>query len=513
MRCHIFQSRLFVGCFLVGLLGWLGVSDVTAGLFKRRLCGRPVLVCTEPCPSPRASLRVRKNINHFTERELASLKRGVATMKALSVDNARSWRFQANMHRTVDPVPGNALELWNKCEHGTIYFFAWHRGYVYYLERILREMSGDPELTLPYWDWQTDPTLPVAFRNPIDPGGINPLYDPTRIINDGSALNPINVVDDTLAVLALIRFTDVFPMDSFTRNFERSPHGAVHNQTGGNMTAFETAAQDPIFWLHHCNIDRNLDRWLNQGAGRETPSDTAFLDKSYFFIDEVGRQINGKVRDVLSSARLGYRYEDTPNPRPTVATILRGQATERPNLVRAAATFKEENPPVAKKPLGLTPTQATLHVAPRNMATWKAMAIPSNSTGKVFLQISGISAKEAPAFVYGIYLNLPSGALSAEQKRKYYAGTVDFFGKTARDKKDHAHDADGTSFNETFDVTALIAVLQKEKLWQPEALSVTFQALTPIASKGNEAALQQRLEASAKKAEVTYQHVELLFVP
>jgi Common central domain of tyrosinase/Polyphenol oxidase middle domain len=449
----------------------------------------------------------------MTEKELASLKRGVAAMKALPPDNPRSWRFQANMHRTIDTVPENAVDLWNKCEHGTIYFFFWHRGYVYYFERILREMSGDPDLTVPYWDWQTDPTLPVPFRNPVDSDGVNPLYDSTRNINDGSPLNPINVVDDTVAALALIRFVDVSPKDSFTKHFEGSPHGAVHNQTGGNMTQFTTAAQDPIFWLHHCNIDRNLDRWLNQGGGRKDPSDDAFLDKSYFFIDETGSKVNGKVRDILNSVQLGYRYEDAPNPSPAVLLTALGQPTEVPKLLRAAATFKDENPPMAKKPLGLKPTQETLHVTPKHMAMWKAMSVPSNAVGRVFLQITGISAKEAPAFVYGIYLNLPPGKLSAEQKRKHYAGTVDFFGKTAQDKKDHDHAADGTSFMETFDVTALIAALQKEKRWQPETLRVTFQPLTPIASQGNEAALQQRLEASAKKAEVTYQHVQLLFAP
>jgi hypothetical protein len=512
MRCLIFQSRLFVGCFLVGLLGWLAASDVSAGLFKRIHSRRPVFVCPEQGPNPRASVRVRKNINHLTERELDSLKRGVAAMKALPSDNPRSWLFQANIHGTNDPVPPSAVDLFKTCQHGSVYFFVWHRGYLYNFERILREMSGDPELTLPYWDWQTDGTLPVAFRNAADSTGVNPLYDPTRIINDGSALPPTIVVDRTVAALALIPFFDATAPPSFSRSFEGSPHGSVHNLMGGNMTTFETAGQDPIFWLHHCNIDRNLNRWLNQGNGRQNPSDSTFLDKSYFYIDDSGTKITSKVRDFLSSAQLGYRYDDTPNPLPNATLLVFAQPTEKPKLLRAAASFKDDSPPVAKKPLGLTPTLESLHVAPKHMATWRAMALTPNSAGKVFLQISGISAKEPPTFVYGIYLNLPSGELSAEIKRKYYAGTVDFFGKIAHEKKDAGHGNEG-SFSETFDVTALVARLQKEKRWQPETLTVTFQPLTPIASKGNEAALQQRLEASAKKAEVTYQHVQVLFAP
>jgi hypothetical protein len=37
------------------------------------------------------------------------------------------------------------------------------------------------------------------------------------------------------------------------------------------MVRPETAAQDPIFWLHHANIDRLWERWLQLGGGRANP--------------------------------------------------------------------------------------------------------------------------------------------------------------------------------------------------------------------------------------------------
>ena len=516
MHLQPYARRLLLGALLVGLLGSLAASDVSAGLFKRRLFPRPVLVCPQPYPIAALSVRVRKNINNLTESELASFKRGVAAMKALPADDPRSWRFQANIHGTFDPVPPGAVDLFNKCEHNTIYFFVWHRGYIYNFERILREMAGDPDLTLPYWDWETDATLPIAFRNPADPAKPNPLYDGTRNINDGSALPSPIVVDNTAAALLLIAFFEPLPTASFSRRFEGSPHGAVHVLTGGNMTQFETAAQDPIFWLHHCNIDRNWDRWLNLSADRKNPSDSAFLDKPYSFIDDTGTKISAKVSDILSSATLGYRYEDVPNPALMSARVVMkafAQPGEKLKLLRAAASFKDEKPaPADKKALGLKPVQVPLHLAPMHLGKWRELAVPANATGKIFLQISGISAKAPPTFVYGVYLNLPQGELTPEQKRQYYAGTIDFFGKVGHAKKD-GHGGAGSSFTETFDITALVGALQKAKRWQAEPLSVTFQPLTPIAAKGKEAALQKRLEASAKKAEITYQHVELLFAP
>ena len=41
-----------------------------------------------------------------------------------------------------------------------------------------------------------------------------------------------------------------------TGGVEGTPHNDVHGFVGGNMWRFATAGLDPVFWLHHCNIDR-----------------------------------------------------------------------------------------------------------------------------------------------------------------------------------------------------------------------------------------------------------------
>lgn len=43
-----------------------------------------------------------------------------------------------------------------------------------------------------------------------------------------------------------------------------NPHGTVHNCVGGNkghMTYLDYSAFDPIFWLHHANVDRLIAIW------------------------------------------------------------------------------------------------------------------------------------------------------------------------------------------------------------------------------------------------------------
>jgi len=48
---------------------------------------------------------------------------------------------------------------------------------------------------------------------------------------------------------------------AFTFALEVNAHNNVHNWCNGTITSPPTAAQDPIFWLLHANVDRIWDRW------------------------------------------------------------------------------------------------------------------------------------------------------------------------------------------------------------------------------------------------------------
>src|SRR4029079_15889074 len=54
----------------------------------------------------------------------------------------------------------------------------------------------------------------------------------------------------------------------FSLRMDMTPHGAVHVRTGGEMRSIGTSARDPIFWLHHANVDRLWNRWLAQRRRR-----------------------------------------------------------------------------------------------------------------------------------------------------------------------------------------------------------------------------------------------------
>ena len=101
---------------------------------------------------------------------------------------------------------------------------------------------------------------------------------------------------------------------------EQTPHGAVHVAVGGPsgfMSAFDTAALDPIFWLHHCNLDRLWERWLRAPAGGHppgrNPTDAAWLNRTFELVDRNGNRVKMAVKAALDiEGRLSYTYSGLP---------------------------------------------------------------------------------------------------------------------------------------------------------------------------------------------------------
>ena len=79
----------------------------------------------------------------------------------------------------------------------------------------------------------------------------------------------------------------------------------------------DTAAQDPIFWLHHGNIDRLWNHWIQQGGGRADPTDAAWLNTTFTFYDEAGHAVYLTGAEIIDTmTQLNYRYDDDPPPPP-----------------------------------------------------------------------------------------------------------------------------------------------------------------------------------------------------
>jgi tyrosinase len=241
----------------------------------------------------------------------------------------RSWSYWTNIHL-------------NRCPHSIPYFFAWHRGYLYYFERQLRAVSGDPQLILPYWDYYTNPTLPAELTNPSTG---NPLYV-SRVNNN---------VRQALSMAPFDSGLINFPTNStnaFEPSFESAPHNLIHNIIGGVM-ADMLSPTDPIFWLHHANVDRLWVAWVSAGSGRKMPSlSSAYWSGSHIYTSSLTMP---RSSTYSTRTKLGYRYqnESFPTRLPSARSAL-----STPDLAEAAPSERAGMQP----PLGsfrISPTRQT----------------------------------------------------------------------------------------------------------------------------------------------------------
>src|SRR4029077_14665600 len=80
-----------------------------------------------------------------TDPILTAYADAVSAMKAKPATDPTSWAYQAAIHGTQvgHPLPG-----WNQCRHGSWWFVAWHRMFLYFFERIVRAQviaNGGPQ--------------------------------------------------------------------------------------------------------------------------------------------------------------------------------------------------------------------------------------------------------------------------------------------------------------------------------------------------------------------------------
>ena len=399
--------------------------------------------------------RTRPNINSLTALQLEALRHGIAVMQSRKVDDPTSWLYQAGIHGSnLNPQ----RPLWGTCEHGTLHFLSWHRFYLYYFERILRAASGSPSLVLPYWNWTVDRALPAPFRT--NTAG-NSLFVSQRASGiNGGALIPASAVSPT-AALGITNYS------GFTGSLEGTPHGSVHVSVGGWMSSFNTAGQDPIFWLHHCNIDRLWETWLAQGGGRANPPDAAWRDREFSFFDETGTQRTVKAGRALATCNgLGYAYQRR-------RFILTAQVLATQLSDQLAARIRQ--------PVGAVDTAPSLALGGR--AAEVTVKLPPRSAGAVakntYLAFDELNVVNPEGF-YEIYLNPPKGK-TLDFTDPSYAGNLVLFGLTKADRTGmRAHgEAHEMAPRRVFDITRKVTQLAKAPGFDAATMRVVLVLRTP----------------------------------
>jgi tyrosinase len=194
-----------------------------------------------------------------------------------------------------DGTLGQLVEIHNEMhmQHINSRLLPWHRVYLLLFEEALHNYH--PDVCIPYWDW----TRPEEQHFPDWLSGILPtVHTPTRTINvvrsPGNPGDLASYVSSTATALAKTNYNDFSSLIN-------GIHGSVHIWTGGTMGTYDSPA-DPVFWLHHGNLDRLWWQWYNNPlAGNHqnpplTGSDAVMDPWSY------------TEPDIRNITGLGYNY-------------------------------------------------------------------------------------------------------------------------------------------------------------------------------------------------------------
>lgn len=415
----------------------------------------------------------RQNINAFITQtsRLDALRRGVQVMKLRPASNPTSWAFQANIHGTVLSNPN-----WNQCQHRHWWFLAWHRAYLYYLERMLQRAANEPRLRIPYWNYTAtnSRSLPAPFRDPS-----SPLFAPGRNLvsaTDQVTSSSVNI-DRALSRIAFIgsdaqlgfgggreNVPVQFPFVNRAGSLEVLPHNAIHVQVGGLMQNPRTAAQDPIFYLHHSNIDRLWVNWLARGGGRANPTDSAFLNATFSLFNENGVRVTHRVRDFIgSTTTLGYYYDDLP---PTAQTAIASAATQAQQTAQdgEAATSNRtfttigqasatEPAPILDQPVSF-PISYNVRLPMTQISASRTIS-PTRKPYRFYLVLEDIDFDKPPINIYQIYLNQPDATINTSTDISNFIGILSFFEPYPMNHN-HQHGPRSTTFDITENVESLM---------------------------------------------------------
>jgi peroxiredoxin len=185
---------------------------------------------------------------------------------------------------------------------------------LYQFEQTIREVLRDDDFSLPYWNPVTgnegDLSLPFIFRDPA-----SPLFNGTRNpwVNGGERVDSVYMNWLTLDCLNEKLYIDsAHGSLGFCPRLDQNPHFLTHIAIGGDMADFATVGGDPIFYLHHCNLDRVWESWNR--LGNSNPTDPKYLTRKFTFADRSGKRVDMPVSAGNRTAQLGYEYDKYEQP-------------------------------------------------------------------------------------------------------------------------------------------------------------------------------------------------------
>jgi len=407
-------------------------------------------------------LYVRKNAHSpEAKADLEAMAKALEMMKQMDCSNPASWYYQGSIHWIPDSIAGpnqlcksyqtyKDLKLaWQNCTHiqndsnSDFHFLIWHRFYTMQFEEVVRSLSGKKDFALPYWDYtnttnmELNRTLPQALQMKGSPLHEDARYDS---LNAGGMING-KAITRNLSITDLMKQPDYV---AFNNAIDRAPHGAMHNYIGdgigangigydnpqqcynpitqttedGLMADIQTAGFDPVFWLHHAQIDRLWQMWMNESASHLVDSSAVVEHPwNYTFFGAKGDTIQYSLPEVAAQMyKVNYTYNDVPTDK-TPAVMLQSKAPQGPGSeINVKANNKISRANIKSEQM----------LSLQTMKPAKLMATPGDGGKRMTLKVTVSFVKE-PKGTYEVYLNQPK-AEEPSVEADNFAGFINFFG-------------------------------------------------------------------------------------
>ena len=424
-------------------------------------------------------VRVRNNLNSPAGvDDLAAYRNAVGFMR-----KSGQWEAWAKLHESY-------------CPHNNWFFLPWHRWYLYHFEEAcraaLRDNGLNDNFSLPYWAWhEGGGVIPAAFW-----GNDNPLNDASRVFNPKAALPA-----ETCSSESVNRILEVQDFNSFASGpapdqrgystlgqLEGTPHNTVHSQIGGNMGAF-VSPLDPIFWVHHANVDRLWAEWAQKHPLSSLPT---IPDPSTFaqqdpranlapdfwlkfnltgFMDPKGKLLTGTPTEVLDTrkmpkpytydtlAKTGLSLADTSVAKSRKETFKVSSVSLRAvtgvdstnMLITASVPYNERMKPYMKKFLAGETQKCSL------VLTIMSVPIPKEP--------------ERQKTLLRFFANHPNVTKSTSHLDPHYLSTLGFFTHVGHSSHD--------SLDFTIDLTDVLPRLVKQGIPLDEQLALSVVVVDP----------------------------------
>jgi len=258
----------------------------------------------------------RREINSLALNDpiVQTLRDGVRILKNRGPGQGPTWTDMSNIHGTLNGG-------FNKCPHGNWYFLPWHRAYLLMYERMIRSVTNNPGFAMPYWDWAANRTVPLAFKNATFNNQPNPLFVQARS-NNFSIPNGFTgpaVMTNIFSQTNFELFGSSRPAGQNNLNatwikaggsqgtLEANPHNNIHVNLGGFMPN-GNSPMDPIFCMHHGNIDRIWWSWNCRGRANTTDPLWRNMPFTNNYFNPDGTMRTWQPSQLLNIATLGYSY-------------------------------------------------------------------------------------------------------------------------------------------------------------------------------------------------------------